>query len=69
MKSTGEVMSIDRDFGRAFAKSQLAAGQILPTEGTGLSALKTQTRIGSIPICRFHIPPMPKLAKKAEGTR
>jgi carbamoyl-phosphate synthase large subunit len=34
MKSTGEVMGMDEDFGRAFAKSQLAAGQLLPTEGT-----------------------------------
>ena len=33
MKSTGEVMGIDRDFGRAYAKSQIAAGQILPVEG------------------------------------
>jgi carbamoyl-phosphate synthase large subunit len=34
MKSTGEVMGIDRDFGRAFAKSQLAAGVRLPLSGT-----------------------------------
>ncbi len=34
MRSTGEVMGIDRDFGRAFAKSQLGAGQALPLEGT-----------------------------------
>ena len=34
MKSTGEVMGIAGDFGLAFAKSQLAAGQILPTSGT-----------------------------------
>jgi len=33
MKSTGEVMGIDATFGRAFAKSQLAAGQRLPVEG------------------------------------
>ncbi|WP_287130905.1 carbamoyl-phosphate synthase large subunit [Candidatus Cyanaurora vandensis] len=33
MRSTGEVMGIDRDFGRAFAKAQLAAGQKLPTTG------------------------------------
>jgi carbamoyl-phosphate synthase large subunit len=33
MKSTGEVMGIDSDFGRAYAKSQIAAGQILPVEG------------------------------------
>lgn len=33
MKSTGEVMGIDASFGRAFAKSQLAAGQKLPLAG------------------------------------
>ncbi len=34
MKSTGEVMGIDDDFGRAYMKSQLAAGQNLPLKGT-----------------------------------
>ena len=34
MKSTGEVMGIDRDFGTAFAKSQTAAYGSLPSEGT-----------------------------------
>jgi len=34
MKSTGEVMGIDADFGRAFAKSQTAAYGSLPTSGT-----------------------------------
>ena len=34
MKSTGEVMGIDRDFGLAFGKSQLAAGQRVPLSGT-----------------------------------
>jgi carbamoyl-phosphate synthase large subunit len=33
MKSTGEVMGIDFDFGRAFAKSQFAASQNLPRGG------------------------------------
>ncbi|MBI3608384.1 MAG: carbamoyl-phosphate synthase large subunit [Nitrospirae bacterium] len=33
MKSTGEVMGIDRDFGRAFAKAQAAAGGALPDSG------------------------------------
>ncbi len=33
MKSTGEVMGIDKDFGLAFAKSQEAAGNILPRSG------------------------------------
>lgn len=34
MKSTGEVMGIDHDFGTAFAKSQTAAYGSLPAEGT-----------------------------------
>lgn len=34
MRSTGEVMGIDATFGRAFFKAQLAAGTLLPTEGT-----------------------------------
>ncbi len=34
MKSTGEVMGIDKDFGSAFAKSQTAAYGSLPAEGT-----------------------------------
>jgi len=34
MKSTGEVMGIDNDFGSAYAKAQLGAGQKLPTQGT-----------------------------------
>ncbi|WP_182348670.1 carbamoyl-phosphate synthase large subunit [Tomitella gaofuii] len=34
MKSTGEVMGIDKDFGTAFAKSQIGASSALPTSGT-----------------------------------
>ena len=34
MRSTGEVMGMDRDFPRAFAKSQSAAGSELPKSGT-----------------------------------
>ncbi|MGB7450224.1 MAG: ATP-grasp domain-containing protein, partial [Ornithinimicrobium sp.] len=33
MRSTGEVMGIDSDFGTAFAKSQLRVGSSLPTQG------------------------------------
>ncbi len=33
MKSTGEVMGIDRDFATAFAKAQLGAGVVLPQSG------------------------------------
>ena len=34
MKSTGEVMSIDRDWGLAYLKSQIAAGNDLPDCGS-----------------------------------
>ncbi|MHC5725288.1 MAG: carbamoyl-phosphate synthase large subunit, partial [Nostoc sp.] len=34
MRSTGEVMGIDSDFGRAFAKAEMGAGEILPLTGT-----------------------------------
>jgi carbamoyl-phosphate synthase large subunit len=33
MRSTGEVMGVSRNYGLAFAKAQLAAGQRLPQEG------------------------------------
>jgi carbamoyl-phosphate synthase large subunit len=33
MKSTGEVMGVNMDFGAAYAKAQIAAGQNLPSEG------------------------------------
>jgi carbamoyl-phosphate synthase large subunit len=34
MRSTGEVMGVADNFGEAFAKAQIAAGQTLPTQGT-----------------------------------
>ncbi len=34
MKSTGEVMGIDSDFGRAYAKAQIEAGNSLPESGS-----------------------------------
>ena len=33
MKSTGEVMGVADNFGEAFAKAQIAAGQVLPLKG------------------------------------
>ncbi len=44
MKSTGEVMGIDYSFGIAFAKSQLAAGQILPTGGSVFLSVRNQDK-------------------------
>jgi carbamoyl-phosphate synthase large subunit len=42
MKSTGEVMGIDSDFGRAFAKAQIEAGNSLPVEGTVLVSVRAE---------------------------
>ncbi|MFH1457633.1 MAG: carbamoyl-phosphate synthase large subunit [Candidatus Omnitrophota bacterium] len=44
MKSTGEVMGIDRDFNKAFAKSQLAAYQNLPSGGRVFLSVKDQDK-------------------------
>ena len=44
MKSTGEVMGIDSDFQRAFAKSQLGAGNELPMEGTVFISVKDKDK-------------------------
>ncbi len=44
MRSTGEVMGIDEDFGRAFVKSQLAAGQRLPRSGTVFISVKNRDK-------------------------
>lgn len=40
MKSTGEVMGIDKDFATAFAKAQIGAGLTLPTSGTVFISVK-----------------------------
>jgi carbamoyl-phosphate synthase large subunit len=52
MKSTGEVMGIDRDMAQAFAKSQLAAGTILPVSGTVFLSVKDADKNDLIPIAR-----------------
>jgi carbamoyl-phosphate synthase large subunit len=40
MRSTGEVMGLDENFGRAFAKSQIGAGAKLPLSGTAFISVK-----------------------------
>ena len=40
MKSTGEVMGVDSDLGIAFAKSQIAAGQMVPDSGKVFISVK-----------------------------
>ena len=54
MKSTGEVMGIDRDFPRAFAKSQVAAFGALPTSGTAfVSVSDRDKRAIVLPVLRL----------------
>jgi carbamoyl-phosphate synthase large subunit len=54
MRSTGEVMGIDRSFGLAFAKSQTAAGNRLPVSGTVfLSLADRDKRAGLVAARRF----------------
>jgi carbamoyl-phosphate synthase large subunit len=54
MRSTGEVMGIDRSFGLAFAKSQAAAGNRIPDSGTlFLSVADRDKRVGLLAARRF----------------
>lgn len=50
MKSTGEVMGIDKTFPLAFAKAQLAAGSKLPTSGLAFISVKDSDKKYSIEI-------------------
>ncbi|MEK9725286.1 MAG: carbamoyl phosphate synthase large subunit, partial [Rhodospirillaceae bacterium] len=50
MKSTGEVMGLDENFARAFAKSQLGAGTSLPTEGTAFISVKDKDKAAAAEI-------------------
>ena len=50
MKSTGEVMGIDADFGWAFAKSQAGAGAMLPRGGTAFVSVKESDRPAALEV-------------------
>ena len=52
MKSTGEVMGIDRDFGIAFAKSQIATNMIMPLSGTVFISVNSKDKKNIIKIAR-----------------
>ncbi len=52
MKSTGEVMGIDREFGIAFAKAQEAAGNTLPLKGTVFISVKDEDKLKAVPIAQ-----------------
>ena len=52
MKSTGEVMGIDQDFGWAFAKAQAGAGAPLPKGGTAFISVKESDRPAALEVVR-----------------
>jgi carbamoyl-phosphate synthase large subunit len=55
MRSTGEVMGIAANFGLAFAKAQLAAGQGLPRSGTVFISVSDRDKRSVAPLARqFH---------------
>ena len=54
MRSTGEVMGLDSNFGRAFAKSQLGAGEKVPVEGVVFVSVKDSDKAAMVkPIRRL----------------
>ena len=55
MKSTGEVMGIDRDFSVAFAKAQLGAGTVLPDDGTVFVSVKDSDKPVIVPAVRLLV--------------
>ncbi len=52
MKSTGEVMGLDRDFPSAFLKSQLGAGNDMPRGGTVFVSVKDRDKDALLPLAR-----------------
>ncbi|MFA9201767.1 MAG: carbamoyl phosphate synthase large subunit, partial [Cypionkella sp.] len=55
MKSTGEVMGIDRDFPTAFLKSQMGAGDRLPRGGVLFVSVKDSDKAAVVPAVRALI--------------
>jgi carbamoyl-phosphate synthase large subunit len=55
MRSTGEVMGIDRSFGLAFAKSQVAAGNRLPDRGTVFLSLADRDKPAGLRAARRFV--------------
>jgi carbamoyl-phosphate synthase large subunit len=55
MRSTGEVMGIDQDFGKAFAKAELAAGERLPLSGTVFVTMSDRDKQAVVPVVRDFI--------------
>ena len=65
MKSTGEVMGFDKNFGMAFAKSQIAAANSLPKNGLAFISLKNSHKDEGIGLAKDLI----KLNFKLSATK
>ncbi|MGF1479164.1 MAG: carbamoyl-phosphate synthase large subunit [Cyanophyceae cyanobacterium] len=52
MRSTGEVMGIDTEFGRAFAKAEIAAGVDLALEGTVFVSMSDRDKAAAVPVVK-----------------
>ncbi|MDH3595372.1 MAG: carbamoyl-phosphate synthase large subunit [Rhodospirillales bacterium] len=52
MKSTGEVMGLDKDFANAFLKSQIGAGVILPKGGGVFISVKDADKAAMTPLAK-----------------
>jgi carbamoyl-phosphate synthase large subunit len=55
MRSTGEVMGIDKSFGLAFMKGQLAAGQVLPEGGTVFISVNDRDKAHIVPVAASFV--------------
>ena len=55
MRSTGEVMGIDNDFGRAFAKAVLGAGERLPMTGIVFVSMNDRDKAAAVPVVKEFI--------------
>jgi carbamoyl-phosphate synthase large subunit len=73
MKSTGEVMGVADNFGEAFAKAQIAAGQVLPTSGTIFMSVNDHDKDGIVTLGKtfvemgFHLVATHGTAEVLEG--
>ncbi|WP_390883410.1 carbamoyl-phosphate synthase large subunit [Kovacikia minuta] len=52
MRSTGEVMGIDANFGASFAKAELAANQRLPLSGTVFVSMNNRDKAAVVPVVK-----------------
>jgi carbamoyl-phosphate synthase large subunit len=55
MKSTGEVMGVADNFGEAFAKAQLSAGQSLPLKGTVFFSVNDRDKVQIVELARQYV--------------